>query len=227
VREEQRVLGARGADARSERHLALLRAGGGVDQHEQRRPARVGHGRGAGEQPEVAAVGGHAHLREVGMLGERQVAVVRLEVHPGDLDAELAGHVLDRRLHAVGLGHDLPERVEHALALHVLARVGAEGVEQVVLVDELAARVDRRAAEAGRRAPPVGELAVDRARLALLRLPGRAPAREIRADDDRGPLASRYLGAEHRQARVVACGEGRRAREHEHGRDRRSPPPGR
>jgi hypothetical protein len=137
-----------------------------VQQHEQRsRRLGIVHRGRAREQPEVAgAVGAEAHLGQIGLVLVRQVAVVRVEGERTGRDAELAGRVLERRIDPVGLGDRGLERVFDLEAVVVLTVVGAVGVEDVVLVDELATRVVHRAAEAGQATGPVGEVAVHRAR---------------------------------------------------------------
>src|SRR5205807_4485640 len=73
------------------------------------------------------------------------------------------------------------------------------GVEDVVLVDELARGVDRRAAEARRPAVPVADPAVNAAR-----------GVERGAERDRGSVPGGDLGGEDRDAHVAARSEERR-----------------
>ena len=91
----------------------------------------------------------------------------------------------------------LLDRVLDPQPLNVLAVVGAVGVEDVVLVDELARGVDRRAAEARRPAVPVADPAVNAAR-----------GVEGGAERDRGSVPGGDLGGEDRDAHVAARGLG-------------------
>src|SRR5688500_706708 len=77
-------------------------------------------------------------------------------------DPELAGGVrLRQRIEAVGLGSGLGQRVGLLQARGVPAVVWPMGVEQMVLVDELTARVNGGAAVAGGGTDPVRGVAVD------------------------------------------------------------------
>ena len=133
-----------------------------------------------------------SHLRQVGLVDTLVVAVVGLGRERAGRHAELAGHVLVGRVEPVDLGQGSGGRVEDREALRVLAVVGSVGIEDVVLVDQLSARVGDRAAETGQPALPVRGGAVDRAR-------GLRMAAEV---DDR-PTARRDLGAEHRRSRAT------------------------
>ena len=102
-------------------------------------------------------------LEEVGGVGALEVAVVLAAGQRLDLGSADGAHqvLLDDLLEPVGLGHVLLERAEQGEALGVVAAVGAVGVEEVVLVDDLAGRAHDGAAEAGAGAGPVEDLAVD------------------------------------------------------------------
>ena len=140
------------------------------------------------------------------MLDQLEVAVVGLQVITGGRDSQLPGQVLQRRVHAVGLRHGLRKRILHAQALNVLPVVGPEGIEQVVLVDELAVGVERRAAEARRAPAPVVEATVDLARRVKCGTQGHYL-----------PMPGRRLGAQDRRARAVGRGGPRHERERERG----------
>ena len=140
-----------------------------------------------------------------------EVPIVGLEVVARRRDAELTRDVLNRRVEPVSLGYRLGQRILDAQALDVLPVVGAEGIEQMVLIDELAPRVERRATKAGRLSAPVPEPTVHLA------------GRVLRAGQrDDVTMPGRQLGAEHGRAhafrRSGRRGEGEREGGHDRGR---------